>query len=196
MHHIYALASAAIGVAACFFGYRLFKVILAIWGFMIGAALFADITMRVTGKQLFATVAGLIGGIFVAGFAELLYLMGVFLVGATLGFVVTSAASGAMGLAVNPIIMLSAAVLAGFVALSFQKAVIIWATAFDGSWLIVSALVLFQGRAKGWSALSAVAGRGGLFLAWLALGFAGVVVQYAITSRGVRHGPPPPQHLP
>lgn len=196
MHHLYALASAGIGVAACFFGYRLFKVLLAIWGFLIGMALFADVTMRVTGKQMIATVAGLIGGIFVAGFAELLYLMGVFLMGATLGLVVASAASGAMGLAVNPILALSAGVLAGFVALSFQKAVIIWATAFDGAWMIVSALVLFKGRVKGWSEISAIAGRGGLFLAWLALGFAGVVVQYAITSRGVRHGPAPPQHRP
>lgn len=194
MHHLYALASVAIGVAACFFGYRLFKVILAIWGFLIGMALFAEITMRITGERLVATVAGLIGGILVAGFAELLYLMGVFLMGAALGVVVTSAASGAMGLAVNPLIAITAAGLSGLIALSFQKSVIIWSTAFNGAWGIVSSVVLFQGRAKGWGDLSSLAGRGGLLLAWLALGLSGVVVQYAITSRGVRHGPAPPQH--
>ncbi len=193
MHPLAALGSAAIGVAACFFGYRLFKVILAIWGFLLGMALFSDITMRITHERLIAVVAGLIGGIVVAGIAEILYLVGVFLMGVALGVVVTGAASGAMGMAFNPLIALMAGGLAGLMALSFQKAVIIWATSFNGAWMTITGVVMLQGRARGLGDVPAATGRGGLFLAWLALGFAGLVVQYAVTSRGVRHGPPPPQ---
>ena len=196
MHHVYALASMAIGVAACFFGYRLFKVILAVWGFLIGAWIVAGITMRWTGQQTMAVVAGFIGGVVVAAIAELLYLVGVFLTGAVLGYVVTSAASGAMGMSVNPILALSAAALTGFMALSFVKSIIVWGTAFNGSWGIISGLVLLQGRAKDLGGVPAITGRGALLLAWLALGLSGVVVQYAITSRGVHHGPTPPQHKP
>ena len=71
------------GIVACFFGYRLFRIVLAIFGFILGAFFASSIFgMSDTGPMLIAAaVGGLIGAAILIG----AYFLGVALIGAALG---------------------------------------------------------------------------------------------------------------
>src|SRR5438034_2916989 len=74
------------GAVACFAGYRLFRIVLAIYGFIAGAML-ASSTMAASnaaGMLVAALIGGLIGSV-VFFFA---YFVGIALVGASLGALV------------------------------------------------------------------------------------------------------------
>ena len=76
------------GIVACFFGYRLFRVVLAISGFILGALLASSIFgMSDTGPMI---IAALIGGLVGAGILFAAYFVGVALIGAALGAVVAN----------------------------------------------------------------------------------------------------------
>src|SRR5262245_51300867 len=78
------------GVVACFAGYRLFKVVLAIYGFMLGAAI-ASSTMGIT-NTTGMIAAAIVGGICGALILVLAYFIGIGLVGASLGVLVAHVA--------------------------------------------------------------------------------------------------------
>ena len=68
------------GIVACFFGYRLFRIVLAIFGFMLGALAASSIFgMSDTGPML---VAAAVGGLIGAAILIAAYFVGVALVGA------------------------------------------------------------------------------------------------------------------
>ena len=81
------------GVVACFFGYRLFRIVLALFGFILGALAASSIFgMSDTGPMIGAAVAGgLVGAAILIG----AYFVGVALVGAALGAVVANLAFAA-----------------------------------------------------------------------------------------------------
>ena len=71
------------GVVACFFGYRLFRIVLAIFGFILGAFFASSIFgMSDTGPML---IAAAVGGLIGAGILIGAYFLGVALIGAALG---------------------------------------------------------------------------------------------------------------
>src|SRR5688572_33025510 len=71
------------GVVACFFGYRLFRIVLAIFGFIIGALAASSVFgVSDTGPML---AAALVGGLIGAAVLIAAYFVGVALVGAGLG---------------------------------------------------------------------------------------------------------------
>ena len=68
------------GIVACFFGYRLFRIVLAIFGFIIGALAASSVFgVSDTGPML---AAALVGGLIGAGVLIAAYFVGVALVGA------------------------------------------------------------------------------------------------------------------
>src|SRR5687767_2471395 len=89
---VYQLPAAAVllvgGVVACFFGHRLFRVVLALFGFILGALAASSImaASNTTGMVVGALIGGLIG----AGILYTAYFVGVALVGAGLGAVVAN----------------------------------------------------------------------------------------------------------
>src|SRR3989304_3238373 len=71
------------GVVPCFFGYRLFRIVLAIFGFILGALASSSIFgMSDTGPMI---VAAVVGGLLGAGILIAAYFVGVALIGAGLG---------------------------------------------------------------------------------------------------------------
>src|SRR3954463_9142204 len=74
------------GALACFAGYRLFKLVLGIYGFLIGAA-FAS-SMVAPSNTIGMLAAALVGGLVGAVILVLAYFVGVALVGAALGWLV------------------------------------------------------------------------------------------------------------
>src|SRR5438132_14293682 len=85
--HSYALPAALLllvgGAVACFAGYRLFRVVLAIYGFILGALL-ASSTMGLS-STMGMVVAAIVGGVLGAVILVFAYFVGIALVGAGLG---------------------------------------------------------------------------------------------------------------
>jgi hypothetical protein len=145
------------GLMVCFSGYRLFLVLLPIWGFFFGFGLGAQSIQALFGDAFLATVTSWIVGFIVAVvFAVLAYLFYVFavaLISFSLGYSATLAVlTGLLG---QPLlggfiwwlIAVVVGVVLALVVLRFniQKIVIELATAFLGAGAIVGVFVLLFG---------------------------------------------------
>jgi hypothetical protein len=132
-----ALLAVAIGVLYCFFGYRLFKIILGIAGFIWGAGLVGGVVFTLTQSTLIAIIAGVLGGVLFAVLAVVLYYIGVFILGAYLGGALGIFIMAFFGLATPVWLLLVLAIAGGVVAVIFKRFMIIVASAFVGAWAIV-----------------------------------------------------------
>jgi len=197
-----------VGIAYCFFGYRIVKIILAILGFVTGGAaggaLGAIVGGAGMGSQeaavLFAVVGVLLGGIIGAVLFVLLYFVGIFLLGFGLGAMLTAAVFAAAGTNPDQVVGIVAIVgiAGGVLALFLQRIIIILSTATSGAAMIVMAVLLLFGAkldvhphqgqtlASVLGPLSAVIP----FVCWLALSAAGVVVQFLVTGKTGQVPPP------
>ena len=193
--YLIALASIGLGAVYCFFGYRIFKVILGILGFVSGAYLVAAIAFNLLGREQAVLVisAGLGGGIIGAVLVVAFYFIGIFLLGAWLGGLLGILLTGGGESTVATVIILVLAVIGGIVALMLQKLMIIVSTSLSGSWAIVSGALQLVGGGLGpfrpfqyhpnLRALRPMGARGYvMLLCWVLLGIAGMVVQYRITT--------------
>jgi hypothetical protein len=180
------------GALACFAGYRLFKIVLGVYGFVIGAML-ASSAMGVTNTTGMIAVA-LVGGICGALVLMFAYFIGIALVGAGLGAFVAHMAWSNVGSGDPPavaVIVLS--ILGAISAMFLQRFVIIVATAFGGAWtVIVGGLAISGDRAarvasagSAWILYPAPPemGQKWALAAWIALGLIGTGLQLAITGR-------------
>jgi hypothetical protein len=180
------------GALSCFAGYRLFKVTLAIYGFIFGA-MFASSTMgasNTTGMIGAAILGGVVGAL-VFVFA---YFIGIALVGAGLGALVAHVGWGYVRPGDPPaaaVVVL--AVLGAIGAMLLQRYVIIVATAFGGAWtLIIGALAIADRGADRASRVGDVwilypttfaPARSWVPIAWILLGLVGTGVQLGVTGR-------------
>ena len=179
------------GAVACFFGYRLFRIVLSIFGFILGALLASSVFgVSDTGPMI---AAAIVGGLFGAAVLFAAYFFGVAMVGAGLGAVVANFAFAAGDRAPHFLAVVFAAIVGAIGAIYLQRYVIIVGTSFGGAWtLIVGAMALVGNR----TALAAAAG-GNVWvaypldpapgqrwvpIAWMALGLVGLGVQMGITG--------------
>jgi hypothetical protein len=194
--HSYELPAALLlalgGALSCFAGYRLFKITLAIYGFIFGAMI-ASSTMGVsntTGMIVAALAGGLVGAL-VLVFA---YFIGIALAGAGLGALIAHAGWGTIRTGDPPVALVSVlAILGAIGAMVLQRYVIIVATAFGGAWMIVlAALAIMTRRAMTTSRVGDVwilypmtpaPGERWVPVALIALGLIGTVVQLSVTGR-------------
>ena len=180
------------GVLACFAGHRLFRIVLGLYGFVIGAMVASSIVgvSNTTGMLAAALVGGFIGSV-VMVFA---WFVGVSLVGAGIGVLIAHLVWGQIGLGDPPAVAILAVAVAGAVgALFVQKYVIVIGTAFIGAWtIVVWAANQFPARAvtRGSSdtevwILYPTTGPAYRWvpLAWIGLGLVGTIVQLATLGR-------------
>ena len=180
------------GTVSCFFGYRLFRIVLAIFGFVIGALIWSSFLPMSSGTWTMLAVA-LVGGLLGAGVLLAAYFVGVALVGAGLGAVAANLLFSATGQDPHFLVLVLMTLLGAAAAMYLQRYFIIVGTAFGGAWtLIVGAAALFGDR----TALAAAAandvwvayplnpapGRGWVKLAWIVLGLIGATVQSGWTG--------------
>lgn len=180
------------GLLSCFAGYRLFRVVLGIYGFILGAllassAMGTDNTMWMIGA---AAAGGLVGALILIA----AYFVGVALIGAGIGALVANFAWALVGREPGLIAVIVLAILGALGALAVQRYVVIVATAFGGSQtVIVGAAALLGSQAAADTAARAVYRVYPIdplpatkwdAVAWLVLGTVGVVVQLAITAKG------------
>ena len=188
-------ASIIWGAAICFFGYRIFRIVIAIIGFLVGAAVAGTLGLAwFHGETLPMIVVALVGGFVGAALATLLYFVGVFLLGAAGGALIGTLLSAQIGAGLEPIIVIILAIIGGIVAIILQKLIIIVCTSFGGSWSVVSGVFHFTENEPNVSyylerffedpetLLDFVQGtvsRSYIALAcWILLGICGVAVQY------------------
>jgi hypothetical protein len=182
------------GLLACFAGYRLFRFVLGIYGFLLGAF----ITTAVTGSQdaWVMTMAVLVGGIVGAIMMILAYFVGVGLVGAGLAALVVNVAWRALELGDAPptFVIVLVAVLGALGALSVAKFVVIFGTALAGSWTALIGGLAIRGDADAITAattgtiwvlypLDAGAERWWVLPVWLGMAGLGALIQLAF-ARG------------
>jgi hypothetical protein len=177
------------GVIACFGGFRLFRFVLGVYGFIIGALIGSS--MMGTGDAWMTLAAAAAGGVvgavvFVAG-----YFVGVAIIGAGVAALVVNALwiRGDP----HPVALVIAAAIGAYAAMSFQRHVIIVGTAFGGAWtMLVGAVALMAGKsaraasAAGdiWPVYPGNAGFDSVWVdgAWVVISLVGVYVQLRSSS--------------
>jgi hypothetical protein len=183
----------ATGAIACFAGYRLFRVVLAIYGFILGAMMASSVMgiSNTTGMVIAALVGGVAGAI-VLVFA---YFVGIALVGAGLGALIAHLGWGyVVASEPPPLAIIGFAILGAVVAMILQRYVIVVATAFGGAWtMLVGWTAIESARPSTPAAMAAnvwilypmtpAQGQRWLPIAWLLLGSLGTAVQLRVTGR-------------
>lgn len=195
--HSYELPAALLliagGFLACFAGYRLFRIVLGIYGGIAGA-MFAS-SLVGAAHPIGMVVAAVIGGIAGALILVFAYFVGIALIGAGIGAFVAHAAWTQFGAGDPPWYFVVILVVLGAAgAMVLQRYVIIFGTAFGGAWtLIIGALALAGDPTAARAASSAnvwilypmtpAPGQRWLPIAWIALGVVGVAVQLGVTGK-------------
>ena len=184
------------GLLSCFAGYRIFRVVLGIYGFILGALL-ASSAMG-TDQTVWMIVAAIVGGLVGALILIAAYFVGVALIGAGLGALAANLTAASLGREPHIFVLILLAIVGALAALALQRYVIIVSTAFGGAWTaIVGALALKGERVASqatdrndvWLAypLHPAPGQRWVIVVWLALSAAGVIAQLATApKRGKR----------
>jgi hypothetical protein len=179
------------GAIACFAGYRFFRVVLAIYGFILGALMASS--MMGVGNSVGMIVAALVGGIIGAVVLMLAYFVGIALVGAGLGALIAHQVWYWIRPGDPPaLIVIVVALIGAVAAMVVQRYVIIVGTAFGGAWTMIVGLMNALST-RGITRLSSstevwilypqsTPGERWAPIAWLILGVIGVAVQLGITG--------------
>jgi hypothetical protein len=174
------------GALACFAGYRLFRLVLGVYGFILGALIGSS--MMGTGDTLHILIAAAGGGVIGAVALVAGYFVGVAILGAGVGALILNVAWKPFGGEPHWAALLTVAVLGAVLAMSFQRHVIIICTAFGGAWtMMVGAAALLVGKAARaasaagdvWVVYPGSSTQPGawIYVAWFAVGVLGVYVQ-------------------
>ena len=179
------------GLFACFFGYRMFRTVLAVFGFILGALAASSVFgVSDTGPML---IAALVGGLLGAALLIGAYFLGVALVGAGLGALVANLFFSASGTEPHVVVVLLFTIVGAVASMYLQRYFIIVGTAFGGAWtVIVGAMALVGNQAAMQAAatgdvwvvypLDPAPGRQWVPIVWVVIGLAGTAVQLGWTG--------------
>lgn len=189
------------GIVACFFGYRLFRIVLALFGFILGALVTSSVFGMSDTWPMVAAAVG--GGLVGAAILIAAYFVGVALVGAGLGAFVANLAFAAGDRDPHYLAVIFLAIAGATAATYLQRYFVIVGTGFGGAWtMIVGTMAVIGNRAAlaaavagdVWVAypMNPAPGQQWVPIAWMALGAIGTGVQLGITGgekgRVVRRG--------
>jgi hypothetical protein len=184
------------GALACFAGHRLFRIVLGIYGFILGAMLASSIVG--VSNTFGMTMAAVAGGVAGAVILILAYFLAIALVGAGLGALVTHLAWGPMvGGDPTALVVVLASTAGAIGAMILQRYVIVIGTAFAGAWtMLVGGIGMASNLADRstlhaardgdpWILypLSPAPGQRWVPLAWVVLGVIGTAIQLGVTAR-------------
>lgn len=179
------------GLLACFAGYRIFRVVLGIYGFILGALLATSIVG--TEQTMWTILAALGGGIAGALILIAAYFIGVALIGAGLGAMTANLIWAGIGGEPHVAVVIGLAIVGALAALALQRYVIIVATAFGGAQTVVVGVAALMGNRAAADAapqvvysvypLNPMPGTAVDLAAALVLGAIGVLVQLFVTAR-------------
>jgi hypothetical protein len=180
------------GLLACFAGYRVFRIVLAIYGFILGALLASSFmgTEQTPWMILIWIGAGLAGALILM----LAYFAGVALLGALLGALASDAIWASFRAEPGILIVVLFSIGGALAALALQRYVVIVSTSFGGAQTALVGAAALLGDAR-----AAQAARRAVFNVYplnplpntnwdvaiaIALGVAGLIVQLGVTAKG------------
>ena len=178
------------GLIAWAAGYRLFRFVLTLFGFYIGAL--ATSAVLGPGDRTLLVFAALGGGAVGALIMFFGYFVGVALVGAGSGALMVHMIWSRLGSDPHAFVVILAAVAGAAAAMALQRYVIIIATAFAGGWTmlwgamnVIDSTGALARRPQVWMVypLDLSPGRSWIIAAWAAIGLLGVFVQLRFTAR-------------
>jgi hypothetical protein len=179
------------GLVACFLGYRLFRLLVAVCGFVgglsVGALLIEGVETWAAAILLIAS--GLVGtALFLA-----LYLAGVSLLGAAIAALAVHLVWPGLSTNPQPWLIFSVCLVGAIAAVLLRRYVIIIGTSFGGAWGALVGSMALAGHpaavaaASGdlWGVYPMAPARGQMWFAvgWLALAAAAILVQLSSTGR-------------
>lgn len=179
------------GAIACFYGYKWFRTVLAICGFILGAL--AGSALFGPSDRMWMLGAALVSGLAGAVILYAAYFVGVALIGAGLGVLIANLFVSATRGDPPVLVIVFAAIVGAVAAMYLQRYVIIVGTGFAGAWmLLVGVLALFGDRTAMAAAsggdvwvvypLDPAPGRSWVAIVWLVLGVIGIGVQLGWTG--------------
>ncbi len=172
------------GIVNCFFGFVYFRLLLGVWGFIMGGVL--GISLASDGAPIVVLAAGLIGAVLGALLIYLLFRVGVLIIGALLGYTLTAALLAQLGFSENLFLLaLIGAAIFAILALVLNRVFIVVLTAFSGASAILTGVSLLMNAEQVTQAfterrfdpmLADTPLIVGIF--WLLLAVAGIFIQY------------------
>jgi hypothetical protein len=183
------------GGLACFMGYRVFRIVLGIYGFILGA-LVATSVMAPT-ETLTTLLVAVGGGALGALILIAAYFVGVAFLGAALAALLVHVIWSQFGGEPHALVIIIACVLGALAAMALQKLVIVFGTAFGGAWTMMAGALALMGnhaaiaaasRGESWLTypFNPLPGQRWALVAWLALGLVGAAVQFGTSPRARR----------
>ncbi len=168
---LFACVSLIIGAVECFAGYKIMKVMMAIWGFFIGSLIGVIIGVASDSVALGFIMVVLLGvGLAVVAFR--LYIAGIFILTAFLSAIALYIISDSM--LISGII----AILIGVLAVFFVKPVVIITTSFSGAGIILSSAYIMMAQRVGDNPIITA-------ILWIPIALAGIACQF-ITTQNTR----------
>ncbi len=175
----------AAGLLACFMGYRLFRWLLGLYGF-IGGAYLASLFVN-TPEPWMTAAAVVAGGLVGALFLLVVYLAGVAILGAGLGALAVSLFWTPDGGSAETWVVITACLVGAIAAVSLQRYVIIVGTSFGGAWTALVGALALGGHTESVAAaggdpwqlypMAPANGQVGFAIGWFGLGLLAALVQ-------------------
>jgi len=187
--HLLLLIAIPVGMVCCFLGYKAFKFVFGLLGFVGGLIVGSTLAVSFNIEGVVMWIIVIAGGILGAGLSVGLYFFGIFVAGAVSGGLLGSLLSGQF--TIEPLILILAlGLVCGVAALIIQKPIIVVSTALVGAWLAVSGGAYFLGEFDAFnffqnpsSALKEYEGKELLLIGWLILSGLGMLVQFRSRAR-------------
>lgn len=192
------LIALAVGALLCFAGYRLFRMLIAVWGFFIGFLVGAQVVASLLHSDFLNTPlawgAGLLLGLVLAVLAYALYTAAVTILGASVGYLIGAGLVTALGYGEQGFVVIGAglalAITFGILILVFDlvRLLVIANTALGGAGAVVTGALLLFGVINLSFLSSGVIGAfirnsPGWILLWLVLAVVGGTFQMQNTRR-------------
>ena len=178
------------GFLACFLGYRLFRFILLGYGLVTGVVLVSQLNLNFPETWMVIT-ATIIGGLIGAALFLAVYFVGVAVAGAGLGVLAVHLVWTQRSDDPHLLVIILMAIVGVFLAMVFQRYVIILVTSFTGALLSLVAVIALLGHVNITEAevrtlevLKRISEERAVLFAWLVLSLLGVFVQLRKTSAG------------
>jgi len=183
----------------CFFGYKIFRFVLGLSGFIFGAVAAGAVGYELSeGRELIAIASAIVGGLLGAGIMFVLYILGVFFIGAALGVLISLSVFTYLEQDPQYITIIISAIVTGVIALFIKRFMIILATSFTGAWVVVTGFTYFFEENFNPFDPSSVFNFGEaqiyrFLIIWFGLSIAGFTVQYIISAKEYT---PEPESIP
>ena len=180
------------GLLTCFAGYRLFRIVLALYGFFLGAMAASNFTDP--SNTWSVAMYGLVGGVLGAALMVVAYFVGVGLIGAGLAALVLNLGWKLVGGEPPTLLLVIVCVVGAVLALNVVRYVVVFGSAIAGSWTALVGGLALMGNPTALKAASApgiwvvypidmVPHQWWVMGLWFVLTIAGVAVQLSTTTK-------------